>query len=110
MICDKVFECTEHSSDLNPSIISCVRSMATHDSTVNDLLQEFSGEVFNHHPPYSSDLAPSDFHLFLHLKKFLSDQQQLFQNDREEENECHGGSTPSGRLLRHRDTKVDPTV
>jgi len=23
------------------------------------------------HPPYSSDLAPSDFHLFLHLKKFL---------------------------------------
>jgi hypothetical protein len=25
--------------------------------------------VFNH-PPYSPDLAPSDFHLFLHLKKF----------------------------------------
>jgi len=23
------------------------------------------------HPPYSPDLAPSDFHLFLHLKKFL---------------------------------------
>ena len=22
-------------------------------------------------PPYSSDLAPSDFHLLLHLKKFL---------------------------------------
>ena len=22
-------------------------------------------------PPYSPDLAPSDFHLFLHLKKFL---------------------------------------
>jgi len=22
-------------------------------------------------PPYSHDLAPSDFHLFLHLKKFL---------------------------------------
>ena len=21
------------------------------------------------HPPYSPDLAPSDFHLFLHLKK-----------------------------------------
>ncbi|KDR22070.1 hypothetical protein L798_02924, partial [Zootermopsis nevadensis] len=35
------------------------------------LLQEFSWEVFNH-PPYSPDLAPSDFHLFLHLKKFLS--------------------------------------
>ena len=23
------------------------------------------------HPPYSPDLKPSDFHLFLHLKKFL---------------------------------------
>ena len=23
------------------------------------------------HPPYSPDLSPSDFHLFLHLKKFL---------------------------------------
>jgi histone-lysine N-methyltransferase SETMAR len=34
------------------------------------LLQEFSWDVFNH-PLYSPDLAPSDFHLFLHLKKFL---------------------------------------
>jgi len=23
------------------------------------------------HPPYSAVLAPSDYHLFLHLKKFL---------------------------------------
>ena len=54
-------------------------SMATH------LLQEFSWEVFNHHPSYSPDLAPSDFHLLLHLKKFLSGQRQRFQNDREAE-------------------------
>jgi histone-lysine N-methyltransferase SETMAR len=40
--------------------------------------------VFNH-PPYSPDLAPSDFHLFLHLKKFLSGQRQGFENDREAE-------------------------
>ena len=46
------------------------------------LLQEFSWEVFNH-PPYSPDLAPSDFHLFLHLKKFLSGER--FENDREAE-------------------------
>jgi histone-lysine N-methyltransferase SETMAR len=26
----------------------------------------------NSHPPYSPDLAPSDFHLFLHLKKHLA--------------------------------------
>jgi histone-lysine N-methyltransferase SETMAR len=30
-------------------------------------------------PPYSPDLAPSDFHLFLHLKKFLAGQH--FNND-----------------------------
>jgi histone-lysine N-methyltransferase SETMAR len=30
-------------------------------------------------PPYSPDLAPSDFHLFLHLKKCLADQR--FNND-----------------------------
>ena len=24
------------------------------------------------HPPYSPDLAPSDFHLFLHLKQYLA--------------------------------------
>ena len=30
------------------------------------LLQEFGWEVFNH-PPYTPDLAPSDFHLFLGL-------------------------------------------
>jgi histone-lysine N-methyltransferase SETMAR len=24
------------------------------------------------HPPYNPDLAPSDFHLFLHLKKHLA--------------------------------------
>ncbi|PNF26371.1 hypothetical protein B7P43_G17995 [Cryptotermes secundus] len=48
------------------------------------LLQEFSWEVFNHQA-YSLDLAPSDFHLFLHLKKFLSGERQLFENDREAE-------------------------
>ena len=27
------------------------------------------------HPPYSPDLAPSYYHLFLHLKKFLGGKQ-----------------------------------
>jgi histone-lysine N-methyltransferase SETMAR len=30
-------------------------------------------------PPYSPDLAPSDFYLFLHLKNFLAGQR--FNND-----------------------------
>ncbi|GFU45482.1 histone-lysine N-methyltransferase SETMAR [Trichonephila clavipes] len=33
------------------------------------------------HPSYSSDLTPSDFHLFLHLKSFLAGKH--FNNDKE---------------------------
>lgn len=39
-------------------------------NVTKELLQEFDWDVFDH-PPYSPDLAPSDFHLFLHLKSFL---------------------------------------
>ncbi|KAJ4450185.1 hypothetical protein ANN_01592 [Periplaneta americana] len=45
------------------------------------VLTEFGWELFDH-PPYSSDLAPSDFHVFLHLKKFLSSGER-FGNDEE---------------------------
>ena len=37
-----------------------------------DLITSFKWEKMDH-PPYSPDLAPSDFHLFLHLKKLLGD-------------------------------------
>ena len=63
-------ECTEHSTDRNSS--SAVPGLWPHTARRSThLLQEFCCEVFNHHPPFSPDLAPSDFHLFLHLKKFL---------------------------------------
>ena len=39
-----------------------------------DLITSFRWEQIDH-PPYSPDLAPSDFHLFLHLKKFLGSNQ-----------------------------------
>ncbi len=35
------------------------------------LLEQFRWEVLSH-PPQSPDLAPSDFHLFLHLKNHLA--------------------------------------
>jgi histone-lysine N-methyltransferase SETMAR len=35
------------------------------------------------HPPYSPDLAPSDFHVFLHLKTFLGGWQ--FHDDKVKE-------------------------
>jgi histone-lysine N-methyltransferase SETMAR len=35
------------------------------------LLEQLQWEFFEH-PSYSHNLAPSDFHLFLHLKRFLA--------------------------------------
>ncbi|GFW79557.1 histone-lysine N-methyltransferase SETMAR [Trichonephila clavipes] len=44
------------------------------------LLRGFGWDVFDH-PPYSPDLAPSNFHLFLHLNSFLAGKH--FSNDKE---------------------------
>jgi histone-lysine N-methyltransferase SETMAR len=42
-----------------------------HDNAATqDLIATFGWEQFDH-APYSPDLAPSDFHVFLHLKNFL---------------------------------------
>nr|CAH7761651.1 unnamed protein product [Callosobruchus chinensis] len=45
-----------------------------------DLIKSFRWETLDH-PPYSPDLAPSDYHLFLHLKKHLGGQR--LQDDKE---------------------------
>jgi len=37
---------------------------------IQDLITSFKWEQTDH-SPYSPDLSPSDYHLFLHLKKFL---------------------------------------
>jgi histone-lysine N-methyltransferase SETMAR len=39
-------------------------------AATQDLIATFGWEKFDH-PPDSPDLAPSDFHLLLHLKTFL---------------------------------------
>jgi hypothetical protein len=39
-------------------------------AVTQDLIATFGWEQFDH-PPYNPDLAPSDFHVFLHLKTFL---------------------------------------
>ncbi|KAJ4436705.1 hypothetical protein ANN_16837 [Periplaneta americana] len=39
-------------------------------ASTRELLDQFGWEIFDH-PPYSLDLAPSDFHLFTKLKDFL---------------------------------------
>jgi len=46
----------------------------THPHTaMQNLITTFRREYF-HHPPYRPDLAPSDFHLLLHLKSYLAGQ------------------------------------
>jgi histone-lysine N-methyltransferase SETMAR len=42
-------------------------------AVTRELLAQFQWDVFDH-PPYSPDLAPSDFHLFLELKTWLGGQ------------------------------------
>jgi transposase len=37
------------------------------------LLEHFNWELFDH-PPYSPDLAPSDYHLFTYVKSWLRSQ------------------------------------
>ena len=46
----------------------CARWVPAHHTTA--LLEIFKLDTLDH-PPYSPNLAPSDFHLFLHLKKHL---------------------------------------
>ena len=40
-------------------------------AATQNLITTFGWEQFDH-PSYNPDLAPSDFHLFLHLKSFLA--------------------------------------
>ena len=47
-------------------------------AATQELLENFGWEQLDH-PPYSPDLAPSDYHLFLHLKSFLGGKR--FQDD-----------------------------
>jgi len=48
-------------------------------TTVN-LLERWGWEILEH-PPYSPDLAPSDFHLFLNTKKHLRAKRFKSHND-----------------------------
>ena len=105
---DKVFECPEHSADPMSSTVPRVWPHTARRSI--HFLQAFSSEVFNHHSPYSPDLSPSDFHVFLHLKKFLSVQHQRFQNDSDMKAEMAVTLVPipGDKLLRYRIQKLIP--
>jgi hypothetical protein len=48
------------------------------DARIRALLDHFNWELFDH-PPYSPDLAPTDYHLFTCLKNWL--RSQCFNNN-----------------------------
>ncbi|GFT81683.1 uncharacterized protein TNCV_3674971 [Trichonephila clavipes] len=50
------------------------------DRRTEAVLMEFSWECFDHQP-YYSDLASSDFHVFLHIKKFLSSGERFGEDE-----------------------------
>jgi len=58
------------------------RPHSAHNATA--LLEKFKWDIMDH-PPYSPDLAPSDFHLILHLKKHLA--RKKFDDDDEVQEE-----------------------
>ena len=90
-ICDKVFECTEHNADRNSS--SAVPDLWPRTAwRTTDLLQEFSWEEINH-PPYSPDLAPSDFRLFLFAPEEIPVRSAYSEWQRGGD-ECYSGSNP----------------
>ena len=68
------------------------------------LLEEFKCEKFQH-SLYSPDLTPSDYHLFLHLKKFLAGQRLRHKTRLTGLIETLGGD-----LFRRRQTKAGPTI
>ncbi|GFV38175.1 uncharacterized protein TNCV_709981 [Trichonephila clavipes] len=57
---------------------------------------------------YRSDIAPSDFHAFLHLKKLLSGER--FDNDEELKTSVTPWFLSQAVFLRQSDTKADPTI
>ena len=60
---------------LSATILSLHDNARPHSAVqTQDLITSFKWEQMDH-PPYSPDLAPSDYHLFLHLKKFQGGKQ-----------------------------------
>jgi hypothetical protein len=51
-------------------------------AAMQNIIATFGWAQFDH-PPYSPDLVPSDFHVFLHLKTFLGGRR--FHDDKNRE-------------------------
>ncbi|KAK7868403.1 hypothetical protein R5R35_005028 [Gryllus longicercus] len=67
------------------------------------LIRQFHWEHFDH-PPYSPDLAPSDYHLFLHMKRELGDKR--FGSDDDTKNDVVVVIETGGKFLWQWHTKT----
>ncbi|GFX59316.1 histone-lysine N-methyltransferase SETMAR [Trichonephila clavipes] len=67
-----------------------------------NLIRSFGWELIDH-PPYSPDLAPSDFHLFRHLKEFLGGKRFYTADEVKEEVQDWLSSQAERLRLRHRE-------
>ena len=109
-VCDKIFECTEQSTDQNSS--STVPGLWPHTARRSThLLQEFGWEVFNHLPPHSPDLVPNDI-FFLHLKNFRVRSASASASSEWQRggHECHRCSNSRRQTSTTQDRKVGPTL
>lgn len=78
--CEQLLEVRKALIKKRPAIINRSKVVFQHDNArphvskkTQELLEVLNWEVLPH-PPYSPDIAPSDFHLFLHLKIALKGQ------------------------------------
>jgi hypothetical protein len=73
-------------------------------AATQDFIATFGWEQSSH-PPYSPDLAPSNFHVFLHLITFLGGQR--FHSDTEVKEAGNVVCITGSIILQCRDTKTD---
>lgn len=84
LYCDQLTRLDEKIRELRPALHNRKGVVFHHDNArphtalrTKQRLQELGYEVLPH-PPYSPDLAPSDYHLFLSMQNFLDGKK--FQN------------------------------
>ena len=81
----------EKLTEMWPALVNRKGPLLLHDNarphilkTTIQKLNQLGIEVLPH-PPYSPDLAPTDYHLFKHLASFLNN--KMYQNQTEVEND-----------------------
>jgi len=91
--------------------VSCSNKTKQHTTPCSThtcaLLKQNKWEIFKH-PPYNPDLAPSDYHSFPHLTKFVISKSEEWTRD---ERHCTGQAERLGNnLSQQRHTKSTPTI